>query len=134
MKRIVPALALCATLAAGPALAHHPAADIVDPEIYAMIDAMVADTPHADMVFDDVMGTTTITADSVSAAEDLIDDGLLAVLSLLEDDVTVTITFGEEMLAESSEAAMTAGDSWTERNDWGRPVIFTVDTLLRVEE
>ena len=47
---------------ASTAFAHHPAADIVDPEIYEMIDENVADTPHADMVFDDMgsaMGSVT---------------------------------------------------------------------------
>jgi len=43
-----------AMTAASSALAHHPAADMVDPEIYEMIDENVADTPHADMVFDDM--------------------------------------------------------------------------------
>ena len=46
------------------AFAHHPAADIVPPEIYEMIDENVSDTPHADMVFDD-MGRD---ADDVGAA------------------------------------------------------------------
>ncbi len=63
MKKIITTFALCLALAASPVLAHHPAADIVDPEIYEMIDNMVADTPHADLVFDDEMGTTTITTD-----------------------------------------------------------------------
>ena len=98
---------------------------------YAMIDEMVADTPHATLEFDDMNNTSTITTDSVSAAEDLINDGLLADLSLLDDDVTVTISFGNNIEATTSsiESSM-AGDQWTERNDWGRPVIFTVDTLL----
>lgn len=43
------------------AFAHHPAADIVDPEIYAMIDENVSDTPHADLTFDD-MGRDVIDA------------------------------------------------------------------------
>lgn len=131
MKKIVTTCVLCLALAASPALGHHPAADIVDPEIYEMIDAMVADTPHADLVFDDDMGTTTIIADSVSAAEDLIDDGLLATLSLLDDDITVTVTFGEEVEAESSSVDGGSQDKWTERNDWGVEVFFTVDTLLK---
>jgi hypothetical protein len=105
----------------------------VDPEIYAMIDELVSDTPHADLFFDDDMGTTTITTDSVSAAEDLIDDGLLADLSLLgdeadvEDDVTVTITFPDEVTAESVSVKSSAKNKW---NDWGRPVVITVNKLL----
>ena len=130
MKKIFTTCVLCLALAAGPAFAHHPAADIVDPEIYAMIDSMVADTPHADIVFDEDMGTTTITADSVSAAEDLINDGLLATLSLLDEDVTVEITFGVDVEAEISNIDGPAEEGWTERDDWGVEVFFTVDTLL----
>jgi hypothetical protein len=33
------------------ASAHHPAADIVDEDVYEMIDENVADTPHAEMDF-----------------------------------------------------------------------------------
>ncbi|MDD3813995.1 MAG: hypothetical protein PHZ02_05060 [Desulfocapsaceae bacterium] len=133
MKKSIIFSGFCLVLAASPALAHHPAEDIVDPEIYAMIDEMVADTPHADLVFDDDMGTTTITTDSVSAAEDLIDDGLLAGLSLLDDDVTVTITFPDEVTAESLSAKSSATNKWNDGKDWGGPVMITVDTLLKVE-
>lgn len=130
MKKSIIISGLCLALAASPAFAHHPAADIVDEDIYAMIDEMVADTPHADLVFDDDMGTTTITTDSVSAAEDLIDDYLLADLSLLDGDVTVTITFGVEVLAESLKTKGPAATKWEDSQDWGRPVVITVDRLL----
>lgn len=43
--------------------AHHPAADRVDPEIYAMIDENVSDTPHAEMTFDD-MGRDSASMDA----------------------------------------------------------------------
>ncbi len=92
-----------------------------------MIDAMVADTPHATMVFDEVMGTTTITAPSVSDAEDLVDEYLLAALSLLDEDVMITITFEDELEATTSSVQT---DRWTERDDWGRTVIISIDTLL----
>lgn len=41
-------------LASFSVFAQHPAGDIVDADIYAMIDKNVADTPHADPVFDDM--------------------------------------------------------------------------------
>lgn len=131
MKKIGTTFTLCLALAAGPAFAHHPAEDIVDPEIYAMIDEMVSDTPHADLVFDDDMGTSTFEIDSVSAAEDLIDDGLLATLSLLDvEDVTATITFGDDDEAASSSTEDPTDNQWTERDDWGRQVFITVNTEL----
>ena len=83
-------------LVAFPVIAHHPAADIVDSEIYAMIDEMVSDTPHATIVFDDDMGggmtQTDITA-QIKELEDIIDDGLLRYTALLDGDVTLSIDF-----------------------------------------
>lgn len=131
MNKIGTTFTLCLALAASSALAHHPAADIVDPDIYAMIDEMVSDTPHVDLVFDDDMGTSTFEIDSVSAAEDLIDDGLLAALSLLDvEDVTATITFGYDIESASSSSADPTDNHWAERNDWGRQVFITVNTEL----
>ena len=82
-------------LVAFPVIAHHPAADIVDEEIYAMIDEMVSDTPHAEMVFDDMGGGMTqvdISA-QVRELESMIDDGLLSYTALLDGDVTLSIDF-----------------------------------------
>ncbi|MGD2118452.1 MAG: hypothetical protein PVG66_08845 [Chromatiales bacterium] len=52
MKKIL--LTAAIAMAFSTAYAHHPAADIVDPEIYAMIDENVSDTPHADLTFEDM--------------------------------------------------------------------------------
>ena len=54
MKNILKLVAAASMFASVSTFAHHPAADIVDPEIYEMIDENVADTPHADMIFDDM--------------------------------------------------------------------------------
>lgn len=158
MKKILCTTAICLALSAAPAYSHHPAEDMVDPEVYAMIDELVSDTPHADLVFDDEMGiaTTEIVTEYVSVAEDLIDDGLLADLSLLDGDVTVTIEFSDDpivlpdaesvALASSNEEPMgnqtsdrtssQAGDqsgdsatnSWTEEafEEWGSYVKITI--------
>lgn len=64
MKTSLITAAFVMTLTSASAFAHHPAADNVDPEIYAMIDENVADTPHADLTFDD-MGSDN---DSMGAA------------------------------------------------------------------
>ncbi len=93
MKRIV-FISLLLFSFAMPAWSHHPAADIVDPDIYAMIDSLVADTPHADLVFTDMgMGMTEIevTASSIRTLETMIDDGLMDYALTLDGDVSVTI-------------------------------------------
>jgi hypothetical protein len=51
MKSLVKVAVISTMLASFSAFAHHPAADIVDEDIYAMIDENVADTPHADLDF-----------------------------------------------------------------------------------
>lgn len=108
MKRIICAGAALFALSAAPAYSHHPAADIVDEEIYAMIDEMVSDTPHADMVFDGDMGAmdpdggviqeetideTIITTRTVQDVENLIDEGLLTYVSMLDGNIDISIDF-----------------------------------------
>lgn len=51
MKKIILASAIALAFGSSYVFAHHPAADIVDPDIYAMIDENVSDT-HADMDLD----------------------------------------------------------------------------------
>lgn len=69
MKKTILTTSFLMALASTSAFSHHPAADIVDPEIYAMIDENVSDTPHADMTFDDMGGEMEA---SRSASEDSI--------------------------------------------------------------
>ena len=93
MKSIILSTLLLFTFSM-PAWSHHPAADIVDPEIYAMIDSLVADTPHADLVFSDMgMGMTEIevSASSIRTLESMIDDGLMDYALTLDGDVSVNI-------------------------------------------
>ena len=51
MKSVLQVAVLTSLLASFSAFAHHPAEDIVDEEIYDMIDENVSDTPHADLDF-----------------------------------------------------------------------------------
>lgn len=67
MKKIILATAIAMTFGCSYVLAHHPAADIVDPDIYAMIDENVADSPHADLNLDD-LGSDDNMGGSVDAA------------------------------------------------------------------
>lgn len=75
-----------------PVLSHHNAAGIVDEEVYAMIDALVADTPHATLTFDD-MGNMILTTRTVTQLETMIDDGLMSYIAMLDGDVTLTVRF-----------------------------------------
>jgi len=99
MRKLIQITALATLLSAPAAFAHHPAADIVDPEIYAMIDSMVADTPHADLVFTDMGGgmtEITVTSRSLRTLENLIDDGMLEYAAMLDGDVDVAIDFVDD--------------------------------------
>ena len=71
MNKLTYTTAIVMALTATGVYAHHPAADMVDPETYAMIDENVADTPHADLVLDDMgpdVSTDSGSADSMEAA------------------------------------------------------------------
>jgi hypothetical protein len=99
MRKLFQIATLTTMLAAPAAFAHHMAADIVDPEIYAMIDSLVADTPHADLVFTDMGGgmtEMTITSRNLRTLENLIDDGVLEYAGMLDGDVDVGIDFVED--------------------------------------
>ncbi|MBE9564233.1 MAG: hypothetical protein IMF17_03230 [Proteobacteria bacterium] len=50
------------------AFAHHPAADIVDPEVYEMIDENISEV-HLDMTFDDMGGDTTDVGSAMEAQD-----------------------------------------------------------------
>ena len=95
-KRFVTAIMLLA-FAVTPVLAHHPAADIVDEDIYAMIDSMVADTPHAEMTFDEMgagLTETSITFYSVDDLENMIGrENLMEYIERLDGVVEVSIGF-----------------------------------------
>lgn len=79
------------------AFAHHPAADIVDEDIYAHIDSMVADTPHATLTFEEMGGgmtETSVTTDTLDDFESLIEEqDLLEYVELLDGVVDVSIRF-----------------------------------------
>lgn len=81
----------------GVALAHHPLEDINE-EIFLLVDEMVADTPHADMVFDDMgvdnsgsSADLVIVTDDMTILTNLVDDGLFTYVDQLVGEVTVII-------------------------------------------
>ena len=83
-------------VAFGMAYAHHAAEGIVDEEVYEMIDALVADTPHALLDINDLGGgmmEIVIQTPTVRSMENMIDDGLLTYLAMLDGEVTLSIAF-----------------------------------------
>lgn len=100
MMKSLPYAALAAlALSTTPALAHHLAEDVVDEEIYAMIDAAVADTPHAEMTLEDLGGgmvMTTVTTDSIDAMSDFLDDGGLGYIEELDGVTYINIDLNDD--------------------------------------
>ncbi len=94
MKKIFQLGALALLPASTNLYAHHPAADTVDEESYAMIDSFVANTP------DKMAGSTTetsITTDSLSMFEALVASGdLLEYVESLDGVVDTSISFNDD--------------------------------------
>ena len=99
MKKIIAAMAASLAVASFSCPAHHAAEGMLDDEVYEMIDSLLVDTPHADMVLEDLgtgMTTITISTQTVTQIENMIDDGLLDYASLLDGQTSVNITFNAD--------------------------------------
>lgn len=100
MKNKIRLTALAMFLGSTSVYAHHPAADIVDEEIYEMIDLMVEDTPHATLTFDEMGGgmtETSITTDTLSDFETLVQqEDLLEYVEQLDGVVDVSLSFNDD--------------------------------------
>ncbi len=68
MKKLLLTTAIAMAMCGTAAFAHHPAADIVDADVYAQIEENISDV-HLDMTFDDMGGDTT----DVGSARESID-------------------------------------------------------------
>lgn len=102
MKKLVPMLFLLSALVSAPAFSHHMAADIVDADIYAMIDALVADTPHATLNLEDVgtgVKVVTVTTSNVDEMSDFLDDGGLGYIEELSGTTYIDITINSDYSA-----------------------------------
>jgi len=99
MKRLVTVVTvLVVVIVSAVAVAHHAASGIVDEDIYAMIDALVADTPHGEMTLEDLGGgMTEISIDQITlvSVERMIEDDLLTYASMLDGAVTIQLTFDD---------------------------------------
>ena len=106
MKKLTYTAAILMALNVPGAFAHHPAADAVDPAIYEMIDENVADSPHTDMVMDE-MGSameqaagTPMGAGDFNAAAGLDND------TMMEPQANVDISVDTMDLIENVEASL----------------------------
>ena len=100
MKNKIRLTALAMFLGSTGVYAHHPAADIVDEEIYEMIDLMVEDTPHATLTFEEMGGgmtETSITTDTLGDFETLVQqEDLLEYVEQLDGVVDVSLSFNDD--------------------------------------
>jgi hypothetical protein len=99
MKKILHVLILSFAVFCFSAFAHHAADGIVDEEVYTMIETLIEDTPHADMTLEDLgMGMTeiTIVTDTLTSLVNLINDGLLEIVSMVVGDTTTSIDFNSD--------------------------------------
>ncbi|MGB5395608.1 MAG: hypothetical protein WBN96_00525 [Gammaproteobacteria bacterium] len=69
MKKLFTLSTLAALLASANAYAHHPAADIVDPDVYAMIEENISDV-HLALDFDDMGSPSTDMGGAMASADD----------------------------------------------------------------
>ena len=70
MTKILTLSTLALLIASTHSYAHHPAADIVDPEIYAMIEENISDV-HLAMTFDDMGGNSTDTGNAMESTDEV---------------------------------------------------------------
>ena len=68
MKKVSQLTALSLVMISANALAHHPAAEIVDPDVYEMIEENISEA-HLDMTFDDMGGDTTEVGSAMEAQD-----------------------------------------------------------------
>lgn len=100
MKKVTQLTALSLVMISANAFAHHPAADIVDPEIYEMIEENISDA-HLALTFDDMGGATTTEAGSSMRERD--NDDSAGMGSDLVD--AVASTEASEDMSSMAEAA-----------------------------
>ena len=110
VKKFLVASLMFFIFACMPVYAHHAAEDMVDEDVYNMIDELVEDTPHADMTLEELgrgMTELTITTETYSALMNLLNDGLLELVVMLDGKTTITydVDQGEFLILISSMGA-----------------------------
>ncbi|WP_163335879.1 hypothetical protein [Desulfopila sp. IMCC35008] len=97
MKKCIGLLACSLLMSTSIALAHHPLEEINE-DIFLLVDEMISETPHAELIFDDMGGDNAsssadlvIVTDDMTTLINLVDDGLFTYVDQLVGVVTVTI-------------------------------------------
>ena len=98
MKKLLLTTAITMAMASTVAFAHHPAVEIVDEDVYAMIDENISDV-HLDMTFEDMGGDTT---DVGSARESIASDSGNAGAATGEDVEDVGAELAGELDVEAA--------------------------------
>jgi hypothetical protein len=110
MKKFLFTATICLVLASTPVFAHHPTEEIVSEDIFEMIDTAVSETPHADMLFDEMetaaaemtgVKTRTIRFYSLGTKTNTLVLFILNYASILEGDVEISIEYVDEGATES---------------------------------
>jgi hypothetical protein len=106
MKTIFKLSALGLLAASTNLYAHHPAVDMVDPDVYAMIEENISDV-HLAMTFEDMGGDTSDVGNAMEARDD---DAGLAMGGIMED-VGAAMEAREEMSAMAEVEPAGPGNS-----------------------
>lgn len=130
MKRLINVAALAAVLSS-PAMAHHPAEDIISDDIWQRIDDMLeaADSPHLSLDFDDAMGSMGV-ANTGGAGGSMALASSITVPSQAADEYLIYVDEAIDMVSSASEspAGLSSGTGiFVESQDLGNG--FTEITL-----
>jgi len=97
MNKLFKVGTLAALLSSASAYAHHPAVDMVDPDVYAMIEENISDV-HLALDFDDMGGSNTDMGGSMASSDDA---GNMAT-DMRNDVVDISTDLAEAGLAMAS--------------------------------
>ena len=104
MKRMIKfGLALFFTVFVAPVWAHHAAEGIISDDVWAMIDEQLtlADSPHLDIDFEDIMGSMRVGSDPESGSDflitymDVVPEDAETLMDVMEDVMEILENPGE---------------------------------------
>jgi len=84
MNKITSLSTLALLIASTQSYAHHPAVDMVDPEVYAMIEENISEV-HLAMTFDDMGGNSADAGSEMTSRADEVDNMGSEMAARLED-------------------------------------------------